>query len=195
MLKKVLLAATAASAVFMAGCSDWSSNTFVHELQIISTLEKQDDRILLYGNTRKALSEYGQRTYKRKSLPQDQTLCDMRPFIKLDEASWEKAYKRDINSVFKSMYGKTYDEACGYTTSFKTKTPEIEVINTAKNSGVLSNTQVKEITEAVKTCDRAKFKVMSIKDAGKKLTVSDYESVMDITADCNDYLLEKALND
>lgn len=197
MLNKTMFLAGVVSSVSLGitGCSDWSDHAFVHEARILTTLEKQDDRILVYPNTRNALLQYGQRTYKRKNLPQEQTFCDMRPFVKLDEASWEKAYKMDMNSIFKSMYGKTYDEACGYTTSFKTRTPEIEVINTAKNSGVLSNDQVREVTEAVKTCDRAKFKVMSIKDSGKKLTVNDYESIMDITADCNDYLLEKALND
>lgn len=195
--KFLIIGALAMSGAYLTGCTDWSTNVFVHEKRIIKTLEDQDTTKALYPNTRAALASYDKRTRERINLPQQQTLCDMAPYLRLDEASLGSTYKFNINKVYEQMYSVTFDEACDLKKSkaFKTKTPEIEVINTAKNSGVLSNAQVKEITQAVKTCDRAKFKVMSIKDAGKKLTVDDYEAVMDITADCADYELEKALNE
>lgn len=180
-------------------CSDWTANVFVHEERILVSLEDQDSQKWLYPNTRKALSKKYDRTSKlknMKSVTPENSLCDVYPYVQLDEAKLPVGkYKFDMNSIYKVMFGITYDQACEKTPRFNTKDPEIEVINTAKNSGVLSNTQVKEITEAVKTCERAKVKVINLKDSGKKLTVKDYESIMDITSDCNDFLLEKALNE
>ncbi len=188
--------------VLLTGCgADWKDQTFVHEQRILASLEEQSDGVWLYPNTMKALASAVRRQTVIKGnsngrIVQSETLCDVYPYVQLDEARWPLGkYKLDMNAVYKIMYGITYDQACGRTPRFTTKDPEIEVINTAKNSGVLSNAQVKEITEAVKTCERAKVKVINIKDSGKKLTVGDYEKIMDITSDCNDFLLEKALNE
>ncbi len=188
--------------VLLTGCgADWKDQTFVHEQRILISLEEQSDGVWLYPNTMKALASAVRRQTVIKGnsngrIVPSETLCDVYPYVQLDEARWPLGkYKLNMNKIYKIMYGITYDQACGKTPRFTTKDPEIEVINTAKNSGVLSNAQVKEITEAVKTCERAKVKVINIKDSGKKLTVADYEKIMDITSDCNDFLLEKALNE
>jgi len=113
---------------------------------------------------------------------------------------------KGVIEAYRSVVGRDYADHCGFkreTPKYKGKYKEAigaepKDVDTYKKNGdevvdVLSLDKYDEMLHAVKTCNRAKQRMITITSSGNELTVVHYDEIMTLLHKCKQYELEKAM--
>lgn len=144
--------------------------------------------------------------------------CDVKSFLQKDINEWRRPSANYlINNQWKNEYGVTLITACeqevGESIGLTKKLSETQLVeavtkdkaetkvqDVAKDSILIDDTalldvpRMRQLTESVKDCERARIKLVGILDANEELTVKHYDDIMKIVIQCERFKLEQAVN-
>lgn len=213
MRKLVLLACVLA----LAGCDDTLNTTNDKRItNIRNTLNAKEFEMLdnyiihtsrslhLYNDMYYALARRNHYNDDAASKRSDDEIpfCDVIESVIEAEDNIRSTYEWTMTNQWRSEFGYTLAESCGYehTTDKITENEVVSIVAAAKEQeqnevDLLSHTEYDYLIEAAMTCERSKNEIMKMTEYGRLLTVSDGEKARRTILECKREQLEKSLNE
>ncbi|QIW90636.1 UNVERIFIED_ORG: hypothetical protein GCAPEGMB_00289 [Vibrio phage V07] len=230
-MKKLVL--VAAAAVALAGCGDVprletkTDKKFTTVNAVVNKKEREminywmadaDGSNYLYNKLWTALAtrnKYGSNAVRRSD--DEVPFCDVIVALAKSEEDIRSTYERTFNNQWRTQYGISLNQQCGYTppetleeqaerveklemqADLKKREQQAQSIETLDDvadatTELLDPHEYDYLIESARECNRAKTKLLELTQAGKPLTQADGSDARKLIIECKMHKLEVELN-